>query len=194
VQYGYVQYDAPTISVPPIPGVEPPLNRPYYGIGFGKAFKRAFRKYATFSGRASPSEYWWFQLVNILVVTVAFACFAVFGGLGFYGWAGTAHSYGTPDAVWMMAWLLPPGLLFLWGLATFIPNLALVWRRLHDSGHSGAWYLLPFLALPILELSVRYVTFGVGSRLFRLLNMAVSVTILVFLIQGPSPKGVRWDR
>ena len=38
------------------PGV--PLDWPHYGIGFGGAVKRAFRKYATFSGRASLSEYW----------------------------------------------------------------------------------------------------------------------------------------
>ena len=46
------------------------------GIGFVDAVKRAFAKYATFSGRASRSEYWWFFLFNMivsLVLTIVFA-------------------------------------------------------------------------------------------------------------------------
>ena len=35
----------------------PPLDWPWYGIGFGAAVKRFFKKYATFSGRASRGEY-----------------------------------------------------------------------------------------------------------------------------------------
>ena len=31
----------------------------------------AFNNYADFSGRASRSEYWWFQLLNLLVVVPA---------------------------------------------------------------------------------------------------------------------------
>jgi Protein of unknown function (DUF805) len=40
----------------------PSLDLPYYGIGFVDAVKRGFRKYATFTGRASRSEYWWWVL------------------------------------------------------------------------------------------------------------------------------------
>ena len=32
---------------------EPPLDKPYYGCSFGKAFLRFWKKYATFSGRAA---------------------------------------------------------------------------------------------------------------------------------------------
>jgi hypothetical protein len=41
----------PSLAVPP------PLDQPYYGIGFGGAVGRGFKKYATFTGRASRSEY-----------------------------------------------------------------------------------------------------------------------------------------
>jgi len=34
----------------------PPLDLPHYGIGFVDAVKRGFKKYATFTGRASRSE------------------------------------------------------------------------------------------------------------------------------------------
>ena len=39
-----------------------PLDWPHYGIGFAGAVARGFKKYATFAGRASRSEYWWWTL------------------------------------------------------------------------------------------------------------------------------------
>ena len=51
----------------------PPLDWPHYGIGFLPAVKRAFQKYATFSGRASRSEFWWWVLANAIVGTVLYA-------------------------------------------------------------------------------------------------------------------------
>ncbi len=32
-------------------------------------------------------------------------------------------------------------------IAMIIPNLAIVWRRLHDTGRSGTWYLLSFVPI-----------------------------------------------
>jgi uncharacterized membrane protein YhaH (DUF805 family) len=29
-----------------------------------------------------------------------------------------------------------------WWLIMLVPNLALTWRRLHDAGHAGAWFLI----------------------------------------------------
>ncbi len=36
-------------------------------MNFGQAISSCFAKYATFSGRASRSEFWWFFLFQILV-------------------------------------------------------------------------------------------------------------------------------
>jgi hypothetical protein len=41
----------------PAYNAEPPLWAPYYGAPFPAAVQRFFKKYATFSGRASRSEY-----------------------------------------------------------------------------------------------------------------------------------------
>ncbi len=49
---------------------EPPLWAPYYGAPIGAAVKRFFKKYTAFSGRASRSEYWWWTLVNAVVLIV----------------------------------------------------------------------------------------------------------------------------
>ena len=44
-------------------------------MGFGESIKTCFNKYATFSGRASRSEFWWFQLAFFL------SFFTIIGGL-----------------------------------------------------------------------------------------------------------------
>ena len=36
-------------------------------MGFFEAIKACFSKYATLSGRARRSEYWWFVLVNVII-------------------------------------------------------------------------------------------------------------------------------
>lgn len=40
-------------------------------MNFGQAISTCFSKYATFSGRASRPEFWWFFLFQILVSIVA---------------------------------------------------------------------------------------------------------------------------
>ena len=38
---------------------------------FGESISICFKKYATFEGRASRSEYWWFVLFEVIVLIVA---------------------------------------------------------------------------------------------------------------------------
>lgn len=79
---------------------------------FGEAIKSVFSKYATFSGRARRSEYWYFYLFNLLVsVGLSMIPFVnLFGGL--------------------------------WSLAVLIPTWAVTVRRFHDIGKSGWWFLV----------------------------------------------------
>ena len=120
---------------------EPPLWAPYYGAPFPVAVRRFFKKYATFSGRASRSEYWWWVLVAAAVGIIINIITAVGGSAG-----GTVAANGTavpgPGAVVGFV------LLAIWGLATIVPSLALTARRLHDVNLSG-WFILlglvPFL-------------------------------------------------
>ena len=99
-------------------------------MSFTEAIKHVFNHYATFSGRARRSEYWWFVLLNSLVST-ALARLSQIGG-------GSA---------------LFEALASLWALALFIPGLAVTWRRLHDIGKSGRnwlWVFLPVVGWIIL--------------------------------------------
>ena len=96
------------------------------------------RRYAEFSGRSRRNEFWMFFLFQILVST---AIGIVFGrptyetGAGFFGFATFYNSTGGVVQN-------------LFGLAMFIPSLAVSVRRLHDIDRSG-WFLL-LLFVPIL--------------------------------------------
>ncbi|MBR3294628.1 MAG: DUF805 domain-containing protein [Oscillospiraceae bacterium] len=93
-----------------------------------EAVQSVFRQYATFTGRARRSEYWYFTLFNFIVIGV----FNVLIGL-------VGRKSGL--AVFLTT------LQGLWSLAVLVPVLALCWRRLHDIGKSGANYLFIFIPL-----------------------------------------------
>jgi uncharacterized membrane protein YhaH (DUF805 family) len=92
-----------------------------------------FQKYATFSGRARRSEFWYFVLANFIIGIILGVIDNVLG---------TNNYLGERN-----------GLLgFIYSLLTIIPNLALGVRRLHDIGKSG-WFLLLML-IPIVFMGV----------------------------------------
>lgn len=79
------------------------------------------KKYAVFSGRACRTEYWMFFLFNF-TITLA---------LGLV--AGILKGAGVLSA--------------LYSLAVLLPNIAVSFRRLHDTGRSGWWLLISFIPL-----------------------------------------------
>lgn len=94
-----------------------------------------YRRYFEFSGRSRRMEYWMFVLFQMLVGAVIGAVFGVNtyerAGL-FVGFSSALSGFG--------------GLLQnLFGLASFIPGLAVAVRRLHDQDRSGWLMLLVFL-------------------------------------------------
>lgn len=117
---------------------EAPLDQPLYGASFGQAIKRFFKKYATFSGRASRSEYWFFALFNAIIYIVLYGLAIGFGLAGADPVTGEMGAGGT----------IPTVLIGLYGLAIIIPSIALGVRRLHDGNFSGLLYLL--ILVPIL--------------------------------------------
>ena len=119
----------------------PPLDWPHYGIGSVAAVKRVFQKYATFTGRASRSEFWWWTLGNVIVVSVLYALIVALAVAG-----------RTPDGEPGRALIAPTILLVVWALAVIIPSIAVTVRRLHDAGHSGWFYLFSVFGLGIVTL------------------------------------------
>lgn len=75
-------------------------------MGFWDAIKRCLMLYATFTGRASVTEYWRFFLACFIISFIPFA-----------------------------------------GFLTMVPMLAVSWRRMHDTGKSGAYFLINLIPL-----------------------------------------------
>jgi len=135
--------EQPVVSYQPYPAgtaqpSPPPLDLPHYGIGFVDAVKRGFKKYATFTGRASRGEYWWWFLFT-------FTGYLVLGLLAFAVGTATSRDGGrTPGLLALPLIILFA--VFLFGI--LIPTLAVTVRRLHDAGYSG-WLAL-LLLIPYL--------------------------------------------
>ena len=89
---------------------------------------KPFFKYADFSGRARRSEYWLFQMFQILVYLGILAL--LISGISGGGAQAMAGSLGSLAFLGVFA------------LACFVPNLAVATRRLHDTGKSIWWLAL----------------------------------------------------
>jgi uncharacterized membrane protein YhaH (DUF805 family) len=174
-----------SLDVPPIPGVAPPLGRAWYGIGPIGALKRAFQKYADFATDASRGEYWWFCLDNILITVLLLVASYMAGGKE--AWLHYLLSYGTtmelfdglPAVSDMGAGGIFYFLLWIWGIAVIVPGLALVWRRLHDSGRSGSWFFICFVPF-------------VGNFILFILLLMPSTTITGYPLSPASARGKRY--
>lgn len=97
------------------------------------AIKTVLGKYATFSGRATRPEYWWWLLATIILFTVL--------GLLDGGLIAPMMGFETfsPDAGQPVSMVV--------SLALLLPNLAVAVRRLHDTDRSGWWLLLSLIPL-----------------------------------------------
>lgn len=121
-------------------------------MDFLTAIKTCLSKYAVFQGRASRSEFWWFELFLVLVPLVVSIVSALFFG---QMTRVVMHDAGPMGQGWGMMWgVQSVGILpHLVGLALFLPTLAVAVRRLHDVGRSGWWVLLlllPFIGFLVL--------------------------------------------
>jgi len=133
-------------------GSRTPLELPLYGASWYEAMRRFFLKYATFRGRASRSEFWWWMLTGFLAANALDALSGLTtGGRDPLDIAG---SFAIVD-VWS-------GISAVGQLAVFIPSLAVSWRRLHDVDRSGTWIFICFV--PVVGLIVYLVMTASRSR------------------------------
>ena len=111
------------------------------------AVKTVLGKYATFSGRATRSEYWWWTLaVILLMLALGMIDGVVIAPL--LGFEPGAEEAGQPLST-------------LTSLALLLPNIAVTVRRLHDKDKSGWWCLLALVpVIGILVLLFWYVQAG----------------------------------
>ena len=98
-------------------------------MNFSQAISTCLSKYATFQGRATRSEFWWFYLFTLLI-----------------GWG--ASLVGTVTLGEEEGQLLST----IFSLVFFVPVISAGSRRLHDIGRSGWWQLLIITLIGILVL------------------------------------------
>ena len=134
-------------------------------MGFTDAVKTCFLKYVTFLGRASRSEYWWFFLFCLICQIIA----SILDTLFFE--AATAAAAEVES-------LTPIG--FVVSLVLLLPSLAAAWRRMHDTGRSGLFVLLPILVGGAALVIPNYVV---------ALVLIVSTLLLLFWLTRPSQPG-----
>lgn len=86
---------------------------------FMESIRICFTKYVVWKGRAARSEYWWFVLFAFAASIVLGVVDAAFLGVGP---GGTGILGGV------------------FSLATFLPSLSVLVRRLHDTDRTGWWF------------------------------------------------------
>ena len=89
----------------------------------GNAISVCFKKYATFDGRASRSEFWYFYLFYIIILFIGSVVETA---------AGIAN------------------LSYLFIIPLWLPQLAVSVRRMHDTDRSGWFILVPIYNLILL--------------------------------------------
>jgi len=99
---------------------------------FSEAVKTCFSKYSEFSGRARPSEYWWWVLFSVLVQTVTYVLLITV--------LATGGDSGSMTSVVVIIWVI------VWA-ALLLPSLSVLVRRFHDTGKSGWFFFLGLIPL-----------------------------------------------
>lgn len=154
-------------------------------MSFGEALKTCFKKYATFSGRARRSEFWWFSVLNWLLSIATYAVVwwkmakideiqgqvaeVMFDEEKMAALTAQADSFDSTFYLLM-------AVIGIIGLLLLLPSLAVAVRRLHNTGKSG-WLLL--------------------AMIIPLVNIVIGIMLLIYYLKdsdrnpnkfGPSPK------
>lgn len=96
------------------------LQKTFYNVAMNWYFK-VIRNYAVFGGRARRKEYWFFILFSAIASFILMMLDVIL-----WDWQ-ILHT--------------------IYALTLFIPSTAVAIRRLHDTNHSGWWYLLIFVPI-----------------------------------------------
>ena len=122
-------------------------------MNFIQSISTCMRKYVTFSGRATRSEFWWFYLFTVLVNLVATSQASSFVPTLLDGQDMTENesSYFLNNFFFLY-------LSTITSLILLLPSLAVAVRRLHDVGRSGWWIDIAFTVIGIIPLLIWYVT------------------------------------
>lgn len=98
------------------------------------AYKNFFKGYVDFTGRSTRSEYWWVWLGNMILLVPFYSVY--FKALANPRNEAALMALGGIAIIYM-----------IFGIALFLPGLALTVRRLRDAGFH--WALIFIIFIPI---------------------------------------------
>lgn len=98
------------------------------------AYKNFFKGYVDFTGRSTRSEYWWIWLTNMILLVPFYS--AYFKALANPRNESALMALGGIAIIYM-----------IFGIALFLPGLALTVRRLRDAGFH--WALIFIIFIPM---------------------------------------------
>ncbi len=150
---------------------------------FSDAIRTCFSKFFTFSGRASRPEYWFFFLFIVIWSLIAGIIDAQFF---------TQVSVSESDEVKQVTATSRQPVQSIVSLIVFFPHLAVAWRRMHDSGRSGLYALLPILLI-LGAFAVLIFGIGLASQfhggtldiLFTRATLLIVIPTLIVLFVSP---------
>ena len=96
------------------------------------AYKNFFKGYVDFAGRSTRSDYWWVFLGNMILC------------IPFYLAYGNALANSRNEGALITLGFIAI-IYFIFGLALFLPSLALMVRRLRDAGFHWALIFVGFV-------------------------------------------------
>ena len=105
-------------------------------MGFGQAITTCFGKYASFTGRAQRSEFWWFFLfwwVGTFIINLIDSASGLVINFG-------TETIDTANGVITFSTGGVGVLSTIWALALLLPFISVTVRRLHDTNRSGWWW------------------------------------------------------
>ena len=98
-----------------------------------EAYKKFWKGYVDFTGRSTPSDYWFAYSAHVLIFFAYYLLDAVFQRM-----AVDELSLLTNEVIFLL-------IFFAYGVATVLPGIAITVRRLRDAGYNWLYIFIPLI-------------------------------------------------
>ena len=98
-----------------------------------EAYKKFWKGYDDFTGRSTPSDYWFAYSAHVLIFFASYLLLAVFQRM-----AVDELSLLTNEVIFLL-------IFFAYGVATVLPGIAITVRRLRDAGYNWPYIFIPLI-------------------------------------------------
>ena len=98
-----------------------------------EAYKKFWKGYDDFTGRSTPSDYWFAYSAHVLIFFASYLLLAVFQRM-----AVDELSLLTNEVIFLL-------IFFAYGVAAVLPGIAITVRRLRDAGYNWLYIFIPLI-------------------------------------------------